>query len=39
MTGEGYLKCYNGKSYEGTFLDGELNGDGRFFVEGATYSL
>ena len=39
MTGNGFLRKADGKSYRGQFKEGKLHGEGTFFVEGATYSL
>jgi hypothetical protein len=39
MTGEGFLRCINGKSFKGLFKEGKLNGEGTFNVEKGTYSL
>ena len=39
MTGKGLLHALENKSYEGEFLDGKLNGEGKFFVKDGTYSL
>ena len=39
MTGKGLLHAPENKSYEGEFLEGKLNGEGRFFVKDGTYCL
>ena len=39
MTGQGLLHASNNKSYEGSFKDGKLQGEGKFFVKDGTYSL
>lgn len=39
MTGQGLLHASNNKSYEGSFKDGKLHGEGKFFVKDGTYSL
>ena len=39
MTGNGFLQCASGKCFEGEFQDGQLHGDGKFFVKDGSYSL
>lgn len=38
MTGKGFLQCPNGHCFDGDFKEGELHGEGKFFVKDGTFS-